>query len=692
MKFLNAPALFLLSWTVVAQPQSIDNPQTLCFFSLNNAKEFQLTRAFLLKANSFGKPHTRVVEFHDPDKDANPESSFRAMTEFGQVCDGLVISGHHTGSFGGNRADGVLDISLLEELSCDPRYEGFFQQVNAVWLQGCRTLGVGSMALESGDGGELQADYHMQRVGAELIQDGLEQSFADLSFEFSTTLDQDNPLASRYLRVFPGARVFGWTKSSPGEKAGSEKSLLYHMAHMTHLEQGSPLIAPLRQPSKASMESVSQSFSKVLGRNATDDELAIDAWLSHGRVKRSGFGFDNSDLNAYPPLLRASEKSLLTAKALGCNVRNSTTFEQLQVALDDILDSPTYVAYSFNVIWQVFQDLRQDNPADYEALRDQLVSSTAVMNLLNSKLKSPQTGLLMKIEYYSYYRELTGNQVTEVEARILEQVRYFMIAEDLAGSQYDIRDFRESLLLSLASHQLADPTYYRELIRSPATDSEMLYTLTWSFLKESPEGADTLISDIVNHPEADSGSLRGAAHWLARRGTPENSANLRAILEHPQVDEATVGTVASIVARHDMEGNQILVEDIVAHPKAGSFALSQASLAVRKHDLAIESRLLTDLLSHPSLDTSGLHNVSRIIVKNDALGDAELLLKIIDHQQVDKSALNSVVMALGNPGFETQQHLLDTVRNHPKADAGTLRYVDQAMARNRHSGQEAEFF
>ena len=692
MKPLIALAWLLLSWTAAAQPQSMDHPQTLCFFSLNNAKEFLLTRAFLLEASNFGKRHTRVVEFHNPDSDAHPESSFRAMTDTGQVCDGLVISGHHTGSFGGNRADGVLDISFLEELSCNPRYEAFFQRVNAVWLQGCRTLGVGPMALESGDGGELQADYHMQRVGAELIQDGLEQSFADLSFEFSATLDQDNPLASRYLRVFPGARVFGWTKSSPGEKAGSETSLLYHMAHMVHLEQGAPLVAPLRQRSEASMVGISQSFSKVLGRNSTDDALSIDAWLSHGRVKRSGFGFDNSDLNAYAPLFNASETSLLTAKDLGCNVRNSTTFEQLQAALDKILGSPTYVAYSFNVIWQVFQNLREENPEDYAALRHQLVSSAAVMNLLDSKLKSPQTGLLMKIEYYSYYRELTGNQVTEVEARILEQVHYFMLAEDLAGSQYDVRDFRESLLLSLASHQLAGPAFYRDLMQSPATDSALLYTLTWSFLKESPDGAHGLISDIISHPETDSGSLQGAAHWLARRDTLDDSASLKAILEHPEVDAATVGTVASIVARQDMVGNQILIEDIVTHPRAGSFALSQASLAVRKHDLVVESRLLSELLSHPSLDTSGLHNVSRIIVTNDTLRNADLLLKIIDHQQVDKHALNSVAIALGDPDLEARQQLLDTVRTHPKADAGTLRYVDQALVETRYSDQEAEIF
>jgi hypothetical protein len=197
----------------------------------------------------------------------------------------------------------------------------------------------GELETESGGGRDLQADYHMQRVGAELVQDGLEQSFADLSFEFSTTLDQDNPLASRYLRVFPEANVFGWTKSSPGEKSGSERSLLYHMAHMARISQGRPAFNPL-----------------------------------------------------------------------------------------------------------------------------------------------------------------TGNSVPEVEALLLEHVHHFLLAQDLQGSAYDIRDFRESLLLSIARHQLADTPFYLAIVRTPGVQNATFYTMAWSFRKESPDGAALIIEEIIRLP------------------------------------------------------------------------------------------------------------------------------------------------------------------------------------------------
>ncbi len=688
MGYIRLLPVCLFFWAALAQSQTTMQTQNLCFFSLNNSKEFELTRTFLDKANRFGERQINVIEFHDPEKDDNAETSFKKMIEAHQTCDGLVISGHHTGSFGGARANGVLDISFIEELSCDAQYKEFFEQVKSVWLQGCRTLGVGPMQHDSG---ELQADYHMQRVGAELIQDGLEQSFADLSFEFSAILDQDNPLASRYLRVFPAANVFGWTKSSPGEKTGSENSLLYHMAHMVHLSYGTPLFNPLQGSSDTSASNMSQSFWNTLAGNPENGSVARDAWLSHGRVKVSGLGFDNPDLNAYSPLLNSSDANLLTAKAFGCDLRNSRTFEELQTALEHVLSNQTYVAYNFNVIWEAIQRYAGVNSAEYETLRKQLVNSTSLMNLLSQKLTSPQTGLLMKIEYYSFYKELTGKHVNAAETLILEQVHYFMLAPDLAGTQYDIRDFRESLLLSLANHQLAGPSFYRELIQAPGTQSTTLYTLTWSFLKASPEGAGRLMGDIVRHQKVDSGALRGASLWMVKHGTPEHFDTLKSIVEHPEADESTLTSVASVLAKHDMKGSKVLVVAIVTHPKAGSLALSQASLAVRKHHIQVERRLLVNIVSNPSVDRSALQNVSRIIVENEGLGNSELLESIINHEQVDEHALSSVAIALREQSFEEEPQLLDAIRDHPKANASTLKHVDRALVKLEYSDNNDVF-
>ena len=679
----------VLLWAAAAQAGTRE--QNLCFFSLNNSREFELTRALLERENSPGGNQINVVEFHEPAQDAIPSSSFKRMIATNPTCDGLVISGHHTGSFGGARAKGVLDINFLEELSCDATYTDFFKKVKSVWLQGCRTLGVGAMESGSGDNVELHADYHMQRVGAELVYDGLQQSFADLSFEFSATLDQDNPLATRYLRVFPAANVYGWTKSSPGIKAGSERSLPYHMAHIAHLAAETPLLDPLQADSPMYTESMSQAFSNVLDGNPRYSPVALDAWLRHGQVRTSGLGFDNPDLTAYAPLLGSPDQGLLAAKGFGCDLRNSQTFHELQIALDEILSSPVYVAYNFNVIWDEFRKYRGEDTSQYAELRRQLAGSSALMHLLNKKLKSRQTGLLMKIEYYSFYTALTGHQVREAEALILEQARYFMLATDLAGTQYDIRDFRESLLQSLARNELADFAFYSELLRSPELPSDALYTLTWSLLKQPPQGSDKLKAQIVRHPNVDSGTLRGLAFWQLQHSTTQGIDILIAIVEHPEVDETTLGSVASVLAKYDIEQGDALITIIVAHPRAGGLALSQASLAIRKHKMDIERSLLLDILSHPAVDNSGLENVSRIIARDEAPGDSQLLEKIVTHEQVNEYTLSSVAIALGNHRFEEQQQLLEAIRSHPRANTRTLEYVERASAKKHYTDEDSEF-
>ena len=364
-----------------------------------------------------------------------------------------------------------------------------------------------------------------------MVQDGLEQSFADLSFEFSTTLDQDNPLASRYLRVFPEANVFGWTKSSPGEKSGSERSLLYHMAHMARISQGRPAFNPL-----------------------------------------------------------------------------------------------------------------------------------------------------------------TGNSVPEVEALLLEHVHHFLLAQDLQGSAYDIRDFRESLLLSIARHQLADTPFYLAIVRTPGVQNATFYTMAWSFLKESPDGAALIIEEIIRLPATDSGVLRGAALWVMTHGAGEDPGLLAAILSHPAADEATLDTVASVLARYDLPRSEIMVRGVVAHPRTGGMALRQVSLAIRKQDLEIERKLLEEILSHPSVDKWGVQNVAQTVARSKDLGSPDFLFKIVNHDQVDAGALSSVAFALGNDHLEQEPELLSTIASHPKADERTLRYVDRARARKDSPVQDKKVF
>ena len=223
----------------------------------------------------------------------------------------------------------------------------------------------------------------------------------------------------------------------------------------------------------------------------------------------------------------------MEARALACELRGANDLLALQALFTQILGNPDYLAYNLNALWDTFTKMKSVDRATYLALKERLATSAALMELLHRKLESPQTGLLMKIEYYSFYRELTGKSVEAVEALILQHVNHFMLAQDLAGSPYDIRDFRESLLISVERHQLANASFYHQLIHSPQTRGDTLYALAWSFVKQPPPQAETLILEIIDHPAADSGTLRGAALWVMTHEPEDTARILSSILAHP---------------------------------------------------------------------------------------------------------------------------------------------------------------
>lgn len=106
--------------------------------------------------------------------------------------------------------------------------------------------------------------------------------------------------------------------------------MLYHMAHMTRISQGIPPFNPLREKSPELKANMSDALWQVLAGSNSYSPITREAWLSHGRVKQSGFGFDNPDLNTYAPLLQSSDYKLFEARSLGCAIRNSPTLAELQ--------------------------------------------------------------------------------------------------------------------------------------------------------------------------------------------------------------------------------------------------------------------------------------------------------------------------------------------------------------------------
>ena len=439
-------SFFFLPESVPAEGKTDDFH--ICYFSLNNEKEFTEMQKFTKKLNEYSSQPISINEYMTEGGD--PEESFKKMVESGEPCDGLVISGHHTGSFGGKRAPGSLGIDFLEKLSCDEKYSDWFDNINAVWLQGCRTLGTGEIVSEE----ESSADYHTGRVGAVLEADHLEQSFADLNMEFSATLDQDNPLSSRYLRVFPGANVFGWTKTAPGERAGSQYSIPFHIAHTARRidkEDRFPSEGPLEKTwTKESAMKYMESIMGILSGEDRCNEDVIEAWKNHGRVRDQSrdYGFDNPDLNAYPALLNTEDEILKQARYYDCLLKQAKGESLLEV-LDRILEEPVFIRYTYNSLLERLKSLKEEDRGLRFAMIQRLKNSEEMNGFLSRKLKSRDLGILRKIDYYAFYEEIYGRS-ERIREVILDKVE--TIFKKLPSRTYDEVDYKRTLLESLSKH------------------------------------------------------------------------------------------------------------------------------------------------------------------------------------------------------------------------------------------------
>ena len=101
---------FIVISTLYTKAQSPDSFH-ICYFSLNNEKEFTEMEKFTKKLNKHSSHPISVKEYMT--EGGSPEDSFKKMIDENVRCDGLVISGHHTGSFGGKRARGSLGVDFF---------------------------------------------------------------------------------------------------------------------------------------------------------------------------------------------------------------------------------------------------------------------------------------------------------------------------------------------------------------------------------------------------------------------------------------------------------------------------------------------------------------------------------------------------------------------------------------------------
>ena len=716
----------------------------ICYFSFNNEKEFIEAEKMAKQLNKFSSEEIRIWEYQT--EGDRPENSFQKMLDSGQSCDALVLSGHHTGSFGGKRARGELGIDFLEKLSCDPRYKGFFDNIKGVWLQGCRTLGQ-SIAGDSFDNEENHANFHRDRVGAVLAEDHLEQGFAQLEMEFSDTLDQENPLSSRYLRLFPRATVFGWTRTAPGEKAGSQYSLLWHLAHMGRLSDDRKKY--FEDPGKELTNEAALHYAKtmmlffdrenLLGTTCSQyyEKLAADAWLFHGQAKVDDYGnplplsYLNPDLQAYPSLDSTGNPLLKLAKEMDCLLKNpNISLEQLIYILDTILQDERLLGYNFNSLVEVVKKYREKGGDEWEQLLSYLKGSDLLSHFIGTKLTSPVTGILRKIDYYAFYRLLgIPQKYRENIEKAIWTAASKALTESVESQDYNRRDYMQTLLQSLIKHDILNTEQYEELIEksrnnivvgiiavnmgsisdkprilkkilsSDKTNGVTLELVSYELGnhgKQPVEGISEMLKQILSSDKANKYTWSGVAYAIgAHKGPVEGaSAMLKEILTFGKGDVVISESVANAVGNHDgpVEGASEIFKDILS----SGVASEAVAYAIGNHREPVEgaSLMLRQILSEDKGKGAVFEAVASAIGnhKGPIKGDLEMIKEIISSEKADGYALAAAAHTIGKKKkFRGEvSEMLQQILSSKKVNKYTVEAVINAVETAQYSIERRE--
>ena len=177
----------------------------ICYFSLSE-------RPAEASVTDSGNKKVEIIEYYTDNN--TPQESFKKMINSGKKCDGLVISGHHIGSWYGDKVEGghLLTLDFIEKISCKPEYKDFFKNIKSLWLDGCNTSPKGHLKSQSyRTADNLTAGY----INA---HEATKRHNQFISYSYGDVLDRHTPLSSRYLRSFPNAQVYGFSNKAPSEE------------------------------------------------------------------------------------------------------------------------------------------------------------------------------------------------------------------------------------------------------------------------------------------------------------------------------------------------------------------------------------------------------------------------------------------------------------------------------------------
>jgi hypothetical protein len=475
-------ALFLINFTAQAQflGASISSVAQLkkgtklniCFISLNNDKEFHVLKDFVTKIQS--KTGLDIIEVSEHiDKGDDPQKVIDELSKQNIKCHGLVISGHHTGSFAGIRSEKTLSIDFMERVSCENKQQQFFTNVNSLWLQGCRTLGAPDEVFAANQTNTNLVDFHSNRVFAERQADNLPQGAFEIEQEFASLLDQDTPYTTRFSKTFPNARIYGWSGTAPGVFSKSEYNLpsqIHNVARMLRIQRkqtkkfGNPL---QKKFSLSQAKSYQDAMVMLLMPLDSDDELAhsISSWIQQVKANKTEnvAGMEvafNYQSNVLQPLISMADAELSNSRMLECSLRTTKNPMEFNMKLNGILTDKRMIGLTFYTLKDIATDTKAGRKSEYAV--DLMKASEPFKEFLRKKMTSEKSGLVKRIQYFGLYRKLDMGMAI-LSAQELRTLFFKKYAEPIRGpDRQGVIDFKKQIRREALENKLV---YGEELLQ-----------------------------------------------------------------------------------------------------------------------------------------------------------------------------------------------------------------------------------
>ncbi len=377
----------------------------ICYLSMNNDQEFA---AFQKQYQNV--PDLEIVELmpvvgRDPLQSLKDGiDKLRSTNPAHPDCDGLVLSGHHNGEWFGARTNGGLELSALEDLKCDPRYQPFFDGISALWMQGCNTMDedtgapivAPTAAVRSPSGGPPQ---HRSRA--------------------------DSNVSERYSALFENSTQYGWQGIAPGVGSDSPDSMILFMeGFVRDPEDQDALVNALKSSSRfsgASSSDIAAALPEIFGE-CRDPQAAWEnpQEARYGRASNPRMSEDyrrpkaslplSSTPNKRAPVCAIKNQSLPTPQVLAAMGASDQNLEASLPALTEELKQ--VMALPPDAIINVKDEKGVTVPMKRDTYirkwREALRSDGKAIAYLKEKAHSPGTPPADRIEALKMLETLTG--------------------------------------------------------------------------------------------------------------------------------------------------------------------------------------------------------------------------------------------------------------------------------------------